>query len=98
MITAEQAAVEYAESLEDNDYTIETEAAFKSGAEFAQQFIPYSEEEPPQEETVLVKLNNGHVFTAKYVKSAKCKENDVWHDGCSFYNVKNTHWRPIFVK
>ncbi len=35
MKTAEQAAVEYAESLEDNDYTIETEAAFKAGAEFA---------------------------------------------------------------
>jgi hypothetical protein len=37
MITAEQAAIEYAESLEDNDYTIETEAAFKAGAKFAQQ-------------------------------------------------------------
>ena len=35
MKTAEQAAVEYAESLEDNDYTIETEAAFKAGAQFA---------------------------------------------------------------
>ncbi len=40
MKTAEQAAVEYAESLEDNDYTIETEAAFKAGAEFAQRWIP----------------------------------------------------------
>lgn len=29
MLTIEQAAVEYAESLEDNDYTIETEAALK---------------------------------------------------------------------
>ena len=36
MKTAEQAAVEYAESIEDNDYTIETEAAYKAGAEFAQ--------------------------------------------------------------
>ena len=39
MKTAEQAAVEYAESLEDNDYTIETEAAFKAGVEFAQRWI-----------------------------------------------------------
>ena len=35
MKTIEQAAVEYAESFEDNDYTIETEFAFKAGAEFA---------------------------------------------------------------
>ena len=35
MKTVEQAAVEYAESFEDNDYTIETEFAFKAGAQFA---------------------------------------------------------------
>ena len=35
MITIENAAKEYAESLEDNDYTIETESAFKAGAQFA---------------------------------------------------------------
>jgi len=32
----EDAAKEYAESLEDNDYTIETEFAFRAGVEFAQ--------------------------------------------------------------
>ena len=35
MKTIESAAIDYAESLEDNDYTIETEAAFKAGSEFA---------------------------------------------------------------
>ena len=57
MKTAEQAAVEYAESLEDNDYTIETEAAFKAGAEFAQRWISVEEELPPLGVPVTCKYN-----------------------------------------
>ena len=57
MKTIEQAAVEYAESLEDNDYTIETEAAFKAGAEFAQRWISVEEELPPLGVPVTCKYN-----------------------------------------
>lgn len=57
MITAEQAAVEYAESLEDNDYTIETESAFKAGAEFAQRWTSVEKELPPLGVPVTCKYN-----------------------------------------
>ena len=111
MKTIEEAALEYAEH-EANDFPsgdcradmnlceIEDwfKDAFKAGAEFAQRFIPIEEEEPPLHITVLVKLFNGRVFTAKYIKSSKCREDDAWSDGFSYYPVNDTHWRHINIK
>ena len=71
---------------------------FRAGVEFAQRWIPIKEEEPPLYITVLVKLFNGRYFTAKYIKSSKCREDDVWSDGFSYYPVNDTHWRPIELK
>ena len=71
---------------------------FKKGVEFAQRWIPVEEELPEVGEIVLVKLNNGNVFTAKYVKSAKEERFNAWHNGHSFYQCVNTHWRPINFK
>ena len=80
MKTIESAALKYAEPIAtytyyngmDNLTYCDLEKcmvdSFKAGVEFAQRWIQYSEQEPPQGETVLVKLNNGHVFTEKYVK------------------------------
>ena len=62
MITAEQAAVEYAESLEDNDYTIETESAFKAGADFAQQMTSFDEEKPEYYTPVIVEYGKLQVI------------------------------------
>ena len=110
MKTIEQAALEYAEpiasdlshkSMDDlNICDLEDCIAesFKAGVEFAQRWIPIEEEEPPLYITVLVKLFNGRYFTAKYIKSSKCREDDVWSDGFSYYPVNDTHWRPINIK
>ena len=62
METIYEAARQYAESLEDNDYTIETEAAFKAGAEFAQKMISFDEEKPEYYEPVIVEYNDSHVI------------------------------------
>ena len=75
-----------------------SEISFKKGVEFAQRWIPIEEEEPPLYITVLVKLFNGRYFTAKYIKSSKCREDDVWSDGFSYYPVNDTHWRLITLK
>ena len=110
MRTIERAASIYAEpiasdlshkSMDDlnicdlEDYIAES---FKEGVEFAQRWIPIEEEEPPLYITVLVKLFNGRYFTAKYIKSSKCREDDVWSDGFSYYPVNDTHWRQIELK
>ena len=71
---------------------------FRAGIEFAQRWISVEEEEPPLYITVLVKLFNGRFFTAKYIKSSKCREDDVWSDGFSYYPVNDTRWRPIELK
>lgn len=105
MKTAEQAAVEYAESLEDNDYTIETEAAFKAGAEFAQRWISVEEELPPIGEMVLTKMEKRHgdTWVQNYYSTATRLENQgEWQDvnwvdhSMSFGHI--THWRPINLK
>lgn len=71
---------------------------FLEGVKFAKRFIPYSEEEPPTGETVLVKLSNDCVFTGKYIKSAIDEKSNVWDDGFFFYRCANTSWRPIELK
>ncbi len=51
--TIEQAAEDYANSFEYNDYTIETESAFKAGVEFAQRWISVDDELPNYYQIVL---------------------------------------------
>ena len=105
MNTIEQAAVEYAESLEDNDYTIETESAFKAGVEFAQRWISVEEELPPIGEMVLTKMEKRHgdTWVQNYYSTATRLENQGewqtvnWVDhSMSFGHI--THWRPIELK
>ena len=104
MKTIEQAAREHSRNLTVTYETLKNvtkedfEKSFKAGSEFAQRWIPIEEEEPPLYITVLVKLFNGRYFTAKYIKSSKCREDDVWSDGFSYYPVNDTHWRPIELK
>lgn len=101
MKTAEQAAVEYAESLEDNDYTIETEAAFKAGAEFAQRWIQidrctngyitaHSLSDIERNLPVIMNdedgVNDDEYIIIKYI-------SDLLDMDESF-----THWRPVNLK
>ena len=87
MKTIEEAAIDYALSREDNDYTIETEMAFEAGVEFAQRWIPVEEELPEKSKQVIVKLENGwHTCTW------------ITGDGTFAFNVKPTHWRHIDLK
>lgn len=99
MNTIEQAAIDYAESLEDNDYTIETEAAFKAGAEFAQRFIPIEEELPPIGEKVITKMNKDK--RTSYGIATRIREeweiDAHWIDH-TFSNMTITHWRHIELK
>lgn len=81
------------------------ENAFKSGAEFAQRWIPVDEELPEINETVLI--NNRFDF-----KGVGCFDGSNWKfytiehvDGClkcKKYTLENftkiTHWRPIELK
>ena len=105
MTTIEQAAIDYAESLEDNDYTIETEAAFKAGSEFAQRWISVEEELPPIGEMVLTKMEKRHgdTWVQHYYSTATRLENQgEWQDvnwvdhSMSFGHI--THWRQIELK
>ena len=101
----EDAAKEHAESLEDNDYTIETESAFRAGVEFAQRWISVEEELPPIGEMVITKMEKRHgdTWVQNYYSTATRLENkggwqDVnWVDhSISFGHI--THWRPIELK
>lgn len=105
MKTVEQAAIDYAYSLEDNDYTIETEFAFKAGAEFAQRWISVEEELPPIGEMVLTKMEkmHGDTWVQNYYSTATRLENQgEWQDAnwvdhsISFGHI--THWRQIELK
>ena len=87
MKTIEEAAIDYALSREDNDYTIETEMAFEAGVEFAQRWIHVEEYLPEKSKQVIVKLENGwHTCTW------------IMEDGTFAFNVKPTHWRYIDLK
>ena len=84
MKTIEQVSKEYAESLENNDYTIETEFAFKAGVEFAQRWIRFDEEMPPIHTWLTVKINDYYAtINTKYLDSE------------DFLKENFTHWRPI---
>lgn len=57
MKTLEEAASDYAESIDDNDYTIETESAFKAGYSFSKQWIDIKDEKPKYYRPVIVEGN-----------------------------------------
>ena len=99
MNTIEQAAIDYAESLEDNDYTIETEAAFKAGSEFAQRWISVDEVLPEIGEKVITKMTKDK--RTAYGIATRIREeweiNVHWVDH-TFSNMTITHWRPIELK
>lgn len=87
MKTIEQASENYALSLEDNDYTIETKAAFQAGVEFAQRWISFDEEIPPIHTWLTVKINDYYgTINTKYLDSE------------DFLKEKFTHWRLINLK
>ena len=87
MRTVELSAIEYAQSIDDNDYTIETESAFIAGVKFAQRWIPIEEELPEKLVQVIVKFEDGW-----------CTCTWITEDGDFAFNVKPTHWRPIELK
>lgn len=87
MRTVELSAIEYAQSIEDNDYTIETESAFIAGVKFAQRWIPIEEELPEKLVQVIVKFEGGW-----------CTCTWITEDGDFAFNVKPTYWRPIELK
>ena len=104
MKSIEQAAEDYANSLEYNDYTIETEAAFKAGVEFAQQWISVDDELPPcSDEDILIKgidsdgrenmPDIGYMHSSNDNKPSK--ENFISLSG---EIIEVTHWRPINIK
>jgi len=87
MKTVKEASKEYAESLKDNDYTIETESAFLAGIEFAQRWISVEEELPPT-------INNEGVFLIEPILT-KYNDNPVVALS-TFSNIGTyTKWRPI---
>lgn len=86
METIEEAARDYAYSFEDNDYTIETEFAFKAGVNFSQRWIDSKEELPTKEGKYLV-MRDGRVDIEIWVESG------YWYD-----YIGITHWRPIELK
>ena len=57
MKTVEEAAKEYAESIDDNDYIIETESAFNAGYSFSKQWIDIKDEKPEYYQPVIVEGN-----------------------------------------
>ena len=94
MKTIEEAAIDYALSREDNDYTIETEMAFEAGIEFAQRWIPVEEELPPLGVPVICKYS---MFgTDCHWTGSFYSEERIMH----FINryLKITHWRPVNLK
>lgn len=98
MKTIEEASKEYYNSREDNDYTIETDFAFKAGVEFAQKWISVEDELPKEDGAYLVDVGWGFV-----VRRFNTYHN-VWddEDGDDYFTDaiggKITHWRPIEFK
>lgn len=87
MRTVELSAIEYAQSIDDNNYTIETESAFIAGVQFAQRWIPIEEELPEKLVQVIVKFEDGW-----------CTCTWITEDGDFAFNVNPTSWRPIELK
>lgn len=83
MKTIEQASKDYASSMENNDYTIETETAFDAGVAFAERWIDVNDrsEAMPANTDFLIKFEDGRIV----------RHNEDWSDEMQIV----THWRPI---
>ena len=97
--TLEQAAEDYANSFEYNDYTIETEAAFKAGVEFAQRWISIEDELPNFDKEnpfkkYLVKVIEGSITSKEFITTSHLR-NQLGNWSCEMDWVRVTHWRPI---
>ena len=107
MKTIEEASIEYVKSnfLLETIWAQETQDAFKSGAEFAQQWIPVEEELPDIGEEVLVKreLRQGDTWVQRFCSvSTRLAPSGEW-EGVKWSDVGFnrgiiTHWRPIELK
>ena len=104
MKTIEEAAYEYAckvnEIWQSSVIATRSEAAFKSGVEFAQRWIPVEEELP-------IKFKKDDTINEVLIKTAEEYINLGWYDSDmksfnsahSDYEILNvTHWRPIELK
>ena len=96
METIEQASKNYSTSLEDNDYLIETEAAFMAGVAFCQRWIPIEEEKPTQQGCYFVKCKTSYPKNCDVVVAEFYEDNKTFYSessDCPLHDV--THWRPI---
>ena len=110
MKTIEEASNEYSKSFEDNDYTIETESAFKAGVEFAQRWISVEDELPEVtkpyrdymkvSDFVIAKLAvSDEWFKLRLIKGmAGNKEFTNWIDQNDYSYFTVNKWRPIEIK
>ena len=96
--TIEQAAEDYANSFEYNDYTIETESAFKAGVEFAQRWISVDDELPNYYQIVLAD-NDKYKYMAIVARVSNGDEDFYPICGTDFIMSPNPiKWRPIELK
>lgn len=101
MRTVELSAIEYAQSIDDNDYTIETESAFIAGVKFAQKFHTI-------ERYFNGYITNGQSLEIERNLPAILKKEDGYKGNeyfiaCDIDEVFETnhgwtHWRPIELK
>lgn len=91
MKTIEQAAKEYAETtvLKETDASLSElinycEIDFKAGVEFAQRWIPVSEEMPPSRKMVLARIDRGEgktwLILAEFIKTRTVLAEDFFED------------------
>ena len=94
--TIEQAAEDYANSFEYNDYTIETEAAFKAGVKFAQRWT-YIEEELPNYYQIVLADNGEYIAVVARVSDG----DEDFYPICGTDVIMSPNpikWRPIELK
>jgi hypothetical protein len=94
MKTIEQCYKDFLNQLIPNDFSVKQisvtiENAFKSGINFAQQWIDVNDELPKEKTWVIAKVSNYYV--------AAYYNNEYWWDyhGTSKAIHNITHWRPI---
>jgi len=100
MRTIEEAAKEYSDSLQDNEYTIETEASFANGVAFAQRWIPIDEDLP--EIVIKSETLSNHQYSEKVIVKDEFGRPHIscmvqFQSNAKTWNCtcKVTHWRPI---
>ena len=87
MKTKEELAKEYAESFQENDYTIETESAFIAGFEAAQKWITVEDELPKESRFVFVLSDVGDAYVTYFLGGVFTPVHPI--------RFKITHWLPI---